>query len=53
MPPADEADDPHILVEVNVAGLDDDKVVQAQTEWMDELFRQSTRQVCAFRLTMV
>ena len=53
LPEKEDPDDPHIIVEVNVAGYDDQKVLNAQTEWTSELLNRSTSQVCVFRLALV
>lgn len=49
-----DVSDRHILVEVEAQGYDDTRVVMAQTEWADELFRQCpSSSVCVFRLALV
>lgn len=53
LPSVQDPEDPHIVVEVNVAGYPDDRVFSAQTEWTEELLNRSTSQVCTFRLSLI
>src|SRR5262245_61647571 len=51
---AEDVEDRHILVEVDVSGLDDARVGAAPTEWTDEMFRSCpATHVCLFRLALV
>jgi hypothetical protein len=51
---AEDAEDRHILVEVDVSACDEGQLLAAQTEWTDELFRACpSTHVCLFRLALV